>query len=142
MRDGLVDGPARLAGVGPRLDAEPHSRTKPLESSWRKRSAGLVGGQVVVVEADVAPAARPRCSGRDSQAQAHLAGDELLALVDEGVEGLLERREPEAVVDQLGVAGLEPGLLVGQVALEGQVLEVAVGHDERQAPGTRRSRGS
>ena len=68
-------------------------------------------------------------------AQPHLAGHEPLALVDEGVERLLQGREPQPVVDQLGVAGLEPGLLVGQVALEGQILEVGVGHDQRQGAG-------
>ena len=76
-------------------------------------------------------------------AQAHLAGHEPLALVDEGVERRLERREPQPVVDQLGVARLEPGLLVGEVALEGQILEVGVGHEQGQGcRGTRRSRGS
>ena len=46
----------------------------------------------------------------------------------------LERREPQAVVHQLGVAGLEPGLLVGQVPLQGEVLEVGVGHQQGQGP--------
>ena len=63
--------------------------------------------------------------------------------VDERVEGLLQRAEPQAVVDELGVAGLEPGLLALQVALEADALEVLVGQDEGQAGrGTRRSRGS
>ena len=65
--------------------------------------------------------------------QPHLAGDEALALGDERVEGLLERAEPQAVVDELGVAGLEPGLLPLHVALEADPLEVAVGQDQGQA---------
>ena len=64
--------------------------------------------------------------------EADLAGHRALGGGEEGVEGLLERREPEAVVDELGPAGLEAGLLVGDVALEGDVLEIGVGQDQRQ----------
>ena len=93
---------------------------------------GVVGGELVVVEAvRAAPAGDLAAAGLE--AQAHLAGDELLARVDERVEGLLQRREPEAVVDELGVAGLDAGLLPVEVALEADRLEVLVGHDERQA---------
>ena len=46
------------------------------------------------------------------------------------------RREPRAVVDQLGVADVQAGLLVEHVAVQGQVLEVPVGGDLASAPGT------
>ena len=65
--------------------------------------------------------------------EAHLAGDVALALGDEGVERLLERAEPEPVVDELGVPRLEARLLPLEVALEADPLEVAVGEDQRQA---------
>src|SRR5690606_18846019 len=94
--------------------------------------AAVVGRERVVVEAVVAPATRHLARAR-RQVQAHVPGDEALALVDEGVERLLERAEPQAVVDQLGVAGLEPELLALQVALEADRLEVGVRHDQRQA---------
>ncbi len=61
------------------------------------------------------------------QAQPDLAGHVPLGGGDEGVERLLERREPQPVVDELGPARLEPRLLVGHVALEGEVLEVGCG---------------
>ena len=94
---------------------------------------GVVGGQAVVVEA-VRADRRPSTSQRARrQVQPHLAGDVALALGDEGVERLLERAEPQPVVDELGVARLEPGLLALQVALEADPLEVAVGEDQGQA---------
>ena len=64
--------------------------------------------------------------------QPHLAGDVALGLGDEGVERLLQRREPQAVVDELGPARLEARLLVRDVALEGEALEVRVREDQRQ----------
>ena len=59
-----------------------------------------------------------------------------LALVDEGVDGLLEGRVPHAVVDQLGPPGLQAGLLVGHVALEGEALQVGVGQEQGQGAGS------
>ena len=92
---------------------------------------GVVGGQAVVVEADrAAPAHHPAPAGLE--AEAHLAGDVALGLDEEGVEGLLERGEPQAVVDQLRPARLEPELLVVEVALQGEVLQVGVGQEQGQ----------
>ena len=44
----------------------------------------------------------------------------------------LERREPQAVVDELGVARLEARLLAHEVALERDRLEVGVREQQRQ----------
>ncbi len=57
-----------------------------------------------------------------------------LGLGHEGIECLLEGREPQAVVDQLGPAGLDAALLVCHVALQGQVLQVRVRHQQGQRP--------
>src|SRR5215208_971511 len=95
--------------------------------------AGGVGGQVGPVQGPLGPPAGGLAApGR--QLQADLAGHCRLGLVEERVQGRLEGREPEAVVDQLGVADVEAGLLVEHVAVQGQVLQVAVGGDPRQGP--------
>ena len=59
----------------------------------------------------------------------------LLRLVDEGVQRALERREPQAVVDQLGPALLDAALEAGEVALDGDVLELLVRGDQRDRAG-------
>ena len=68
------DRPAARAHVS---TDRPHRRTKPAESSWRKRVGGVVGGEVVAVEAAVGAAAGDEAAAR-LEPQAHLAGDELL----------------------------------------------------------------
>ena len=85
----------------------------------------VVGGEVVAVEAAVGAPAGHEAAAR-LEPQPHVAGDELLRVRHERVERLLERREPEAVVDELGVARLEPRLLAHEVALLGDRLEVGV----------------
>ena len=92
---------------------------------------GVVGGEVVAVEATVGPPTRDEAPAR-FEPEPHVAGDEALRVAHEGVERLLERREPQAVVDQLGVAGLEARLLAHEVALERDRLEVGVGEQHRQ----------
>ena len=120
-----------LAGR-PGLDAEPPQADEAGRVLVAEAVARVVGGELVVVEA-----VRAAATGHDAAAglevQAHLTGDELLARVDERVEGLLQRREPEAVVDELRVARLDPGLLPVEVALEADRLEILVGEDQRQA---------
>ena len=111
----------------PGLDAEAPQPHEALGVRVAEAVGGVVGGQAVVVEA-VRAAPTDHVAPARFEAQPHLAGDEALALVDEGVEGLLQRREPQAVVDELGVAALEALLLAGEVALEGDRLEVVVGH--------------
>ena len=126
VRPHLAAGP-RLHAQAPQADEA--GRVLVVEGVGR-----VVGGQAVVVEADVAAPADHRAPpGRAPQAD--VARHVLLALVDEGVDGLLEGREPHAVVDQLGPAGLEAELLVGQVALQGESLQVLVGLDEGEGAG-------
>src|SRR5579875_1919805 len=113
--------PARTLTAGPRGHAEAPQPDEPLGVLVAEGVGSLVGGQRVVVEADVAAATGDDAAPGQLAAQAHLPGDELLAGVDERVERLLEGGEPQAVVDELGVARLEARLLVGEVALEGEV---------------------
>src|SRR5205823_12420583 len=118
----------------PRLDTLAPQPHETLGVLMTEAVGGVVGGEAVVVEAHLAPASDDDAAVRFA-AKPDLAAHEALAVVDEGVERLLERREPQAVVDQLRVAGLEARLLVGQVALEGDALEVLMGHDQRQRAG-------
>ena len=64
-----------------------------------------------------------------------LAGDVLLGVVDEGVERALERGEPQAVVDQLAPALVDAALEAGEVALDGDVLELGAAVISAIAPG-------
>ena len=121
--------PPSLLDGRPGGDAQPPQPDEALGVLVAEGVGGVVGGQAVVVEAHrAAPAHHPAPAGVEGQAD--LAGDVPLRLDDEGVERLLERREPQPVVDQLRPAGLEPGLLVVEVALEGEVLEIGVGHEQ------------
>src|SRR5205807_8240443 len=120
---------------GPGLDTQPPQSHKALGVVVAEAVGRLVGGQVVVVQADLAAPAGHDAATGELTAQADLPGHEPLALLDEGVQRLLERREPQPVVDQVGIPGLEPGLLVAQVTLEGQVLEIGVGHEQGQGAG-------
>ena len=52
-------------------------------------------------------------------------------VLDERVQGALERREPLAVVDQLGPALLDGPLEPGLLALDGDVLQLLVRGDQR-----------
>ena len=68
-----------------------------------ERVAGVVGGQAEVVQAGLgAPAGDHRAAA--VQGQPHLAGHVLLRVVDERVQRVLQRREPQPVVDQLAPA--------------------------------------
>src|SRR5437667_207155 len=119
----------------PGLDAETPEPHEALGVVVAEAVGGLVGRQPVVVESHLAPP--PHCEAATGHlaAKPHLAGDEALALVDERVERLLQRREPETVVHEVGVARLEARLLVGQVTFEGDVLEIGVRHQERERTG-------
>ena len=60
----------------------------------------VVGGQSVVVERHRAAPAHHRARARSLEAQTHLTGDVTLALGDERLQCVLQRRVPQAVVDQ------------------------------------------
>src|SRR5690625_1954988 len=96
--------------------------------------AGVVGGEVEVVEAGVAAATGDHGAAAVQQ-QADVTGDVALGVGDEGVERALERREPLAVVDQLGPALVHGLLEAGLLALDGDVLKLLVGGDERDRAG-------
>ena len=131
----IAPSPDRRSGTlagRPGGDAETPQADEALGVGVAEGVGGVVGGQVVVVERHRAAAADHGAGAGRGEAQAHLAGDVALRLGDERIEGGLERREPQAVVDQLGPARLEARLLVVQVALERQVLQVGVGDDQRQ----------
>src|SRR3954466_9245243 len=65
----------------PGLDAETPQAHEPLGVLVLEPVGGLVGRQVVVVEGDVAAPAGDDAAAGKLAAQAHLAGDEALALV-------------------------------------------------------------
>jgi hypothetical protein len=96
--------------------------------------AGVVGGEVEVVQRGLGAAAVDDGLAAVEH-HADVAGDVLLGVLDEGVQGALERGEPLAVVNQLGPALANGGLEAGLLALDGDVLEVLVRGDQRH--GTR-----
>src|SRR5450830_446380 len=99
-----------------------------------ERVAGVVRREVEVVQARVAA---PTRHGGPSAVQhdPDVTRDVALGVRDEDVKGLLQRREPLAVVDQLGPAlahgPLEPRLLT----LDRDVLELLVCGDESHGAG-------
>src|SRR5947207_2305377 len=82
---------------GPGLHAEPPEPDEAFGVLVPEPVSGLVGGQLVVVEAHVAAPAGHEAPAGDLAPQPYLAADEALALVDEGIHGLLEGGEPQAV---------------------------------------------
>src|SRR5207248_6592203 len=100
----------------PRLQAEAPQSHEPGRVVVTKCVGRVVGRQAVVVQAVVA-ATTGDLTRAGLEMKAHLAGHDALRVVDERVERLAQRREPEPVVHQLGVADLEPLLLAGQIAL-------------------------
>ena len=102
----------------PGLDAESPQPDEPLGVGVAERVGRVVGGEAVVVQGDGAAPADDAQDPGGGHLQAHLARDVSLGLLDERVERALERREPHAVVDELGPPRLEPRLLVVDVALQ------------------------
>src|SRR6478735_474289 len=129
-------GPAELL-VPLRGDLRRHAPD--LDEALRERLVVLValvvGGEVVVVERGLAATAV-----HDGATAVHrhpdVTGDVLLGLEQERVEGVLQRREPEPVVDQLAPALLDLALEPREVALDGDVLELLVRRDERDGAGS------
>src|SRR4030081_1389478 len=63
----------------------------------------------------------------------HPAADELLAEIDRRLQHLALRREPEAVVDQLGIARHQLVLEVRRAAIERDLLDAAMGREQDRA---------
>ena len=93
------------------------------------RGVGFHGGDVGVVEAELALAA---CGVDAAFVELHTdgAGDVLLALGDEGLDGEAFGGVPEAVVHELGVLGDEAVAEVHDFAVHGEGLDLAMGEVE------------
>ena len=98
------------------LVAPPRSRRRDPRGGRSPRSGRDGSGprsvrrEPVVVEPHRAAATHREAATGYLAPQTHLPGDEPLALVDERVECLLQRREPQPVVDQVGITRLEARL--------------------------------
>src|SRR5207245_5532407 len=68
--------------------------------------------------------------------EADAASDALLRDVEETVERLALRREPNSVVDKLGVTNRERLLQVRGFAIDGETFEFAMRRDEQRAAGS------
>src|SRR5699024_5317202 len=81
----------------------------------------VVGGEVEVVQPGLGAA--PGDGGAAAvQGQADVAADIALGVGEEGVQGLLQRGEPLAVVDEVGPAVADGALEASLLALEGDPL--------------------
>ena len=89
----------------------------------------VVGGEVVAIEG-VGRFAADGSAGALVELDADGAGEGLLGGVHKGVEGAAQGAVPEAVVDELGVLEFELALVVGELALEAERFEVAMGVEE------------
>src|SRR5664279_1210531 len=116
-----------LAGQAPQLD-------EPLGQRLVERVLGVVRRQPVVVERGHAATAGDHCAAA-VQRQPHVAGDVLAGGVDEGVQRPTQRGEPQPVVRQLTPALLHAPLEPGQVALNGDVLQLLVRGDQGDRAG-------
>src|SRR3954453_13686180 len=123
---------ARQSLVTPGRDAGGHPPQ--LDEALRQRLVehvvGVVRRQVVVVERR---RASPAGDDGTSAVQRHtdLARDIHRRLVEKRIERPLERREPQAVVDQLRPTLLDAVLEPREIAFDGDALELLVCGDER-----------
>src|SRR5215471_3177539 len=65
--------------------------------------------------------------------EAYPSGGELLAAIDRGLQHLALGREPEAVVDQLGIARHQLVLKMRRAAVERDLLDAAMGREQDRA---------
>ena len=92
---------------------------------------GIVGGQAEIIQR-VGALASHHGAGTLEELQLHRAGHALLGVGEEGVEGLLQRREPQAVVHLLGPGLLDGEFVVQHAPLQAQILQGLVSLDEGQ----------
>ena len=91
-------------------------------------------GQILAVEPERRSSA-DRAGSALVELHPHVAGDRHLGAIDEGVERLAQRREPEAVVDQIGVGQRQLVLEPHRRLVQRQMLQLAVGGGEDRAAG-------
>ena len=87
---------------------------------------------LLAVERVIRPAANGACKAL-VELEAHGAGHVLLALVDQGLEHLALGGEPEAVIDQLGIARHQIILQMRRAAIERDLLDAAMRLEEDRA---------
>ena len=102
----------RALASGPRLHAEAVDLDVALGVGVTERVGCVVGRESVVVQRWGLRRPTIAQETRRFEAQTNVTTDVSLGLGDERVEGLLERREPHPVVDELGPARLQTPLLV------------------------------
>src|SRR6266480_3429069 len=112
-----------------RLDAEAPEPHEPGGVLVAESVLGGVGRELVVVQPVLGATAGDEAAAR-LEAESHLPRHRRLRCTHERVEGPPQRRVPQPVVDELGVARLEASLLAHEVALERDRLEVGVGEEQ------------
>ncbi len=133
----------RALAARPRLGRQAPQAHEAFGVLVAERVVGVVGREVVVVQAARRAPARRRRSGPGSSRRRTSPVTCSCVELHERVERAHERRVPQAVVDQLRDPDLEPLLLPRDVALERDRLRGPGGPGSARAtPGTRRPRGS
>ena len=131
---GLGGGGAGTLDLCPRLERQRIDLDKAGAGLLVKRGVAIVGSQTVVVEAEGTLAADDMAVTL-KELQADGAGNELLGIGHKGIERVLERAVPLAVIHGGGPILLELNLGLEQVALDANVLKRLVGGDECQGAG-------
>src|SRR5258708_30951178 len=67
------------------------------------------------------------------QRKGHRAGHLFLSALDEGIESLTQRREPEAEINQFGIFQSDVLLKMRDIAFEAQCLQLAVRRNQQRA---------
>lgn len=96
--------------------------------------AGVIGGQLAIVQRVIRPATNDAAVALE-QFEANAAGDARLNRRDERIDGFARRREPEAVVDGIGVDAPHVLLDPFEIARDHEFLELAMRgmqHDRRR----------
>src|SRR3984893_13977564 len=96
--------------------------------------AFLEGHEILIIERTRARTANDE-GGALEKLQAHPAGDEFLAAIDQGLQHFAFRREPEAVVDELGIFRHQLVLEMGGAAIECDLFDAAMGEIKDRAAG-------